>query len=184
VLTRSAQALYSLSQDNPSFRTAILRHPTALPSLVALAREDHADAEIQSRNSGKGRSKRKEKEVEGNEIGDGRALLMRLLVCGESRSDLPFVRSPRTDVVFVGVLRNVVKPGSAADEAVDLRDLTNEVVLPLINGLLDIKPDAVAERVMQFVAQVVSFISQTQASLYSGTRPAPLMCCCSPSKGR
>lgn len=55
-----------------------------------------------------------------------------------------------------GVLRNTVQAGSPADDALDLRGLTNDVVLPLINGLLDVNLEEVVAKVSALVAQVVS----------------------------
>lgn len=85
-----AQALYSLSQDNRPFTSALLQHPTAVPSIVQAIEEDHSitEAELAKREAAK--SKRKDKEANGNGNGaaveegipDGRPLLMRVSLAG------------------------------------------------------------------------------------------------------
>lgn len=86
LITPPAQALYSLSQDNPPFRHALYNHPTALASLVAIAREDHTAAEdslARKTKTTKGKEKSSDANGHADELGDGRALLVRVLVCGE-----------------------------------------------------------------------------------------------------
>lgn len=123
----AAQALFSLTQDNYTFVRTLLANPDALPVLISVAIQDHGPIEQEL----KGRSK----EVDA-EVGDGRALLTRVLVAG--------------------VLRNVVLPGSRADGSVGIVKLTNEVILPLVNSLLDVNLTNVAQRVQELVQQVVS----------------------------
>jgi hypothetical protein len=92
LISPSAQALYSLSQDNPPFRHALYNHPTALPALVAIAREDHTAAEdsvVRKTKTGKGKEKSSDADGHADELGDGRALLVRVLVCGASRVPHP-----------------------------------------------------------------------------------------------
>jgi hypothetical protein len=87
LISPPAQALYSLSQDNPPFRHALFNHPTALPSLVAIAREDHTAAEdslVRKTKPTKGKEKSSDANGHADELGDGRALLVRVLVCGKS----------------------------------------------------------------------------------------------------
>ena len=72
----TAQAMYSLSQDNPDFQRKVLRNPTAIQTLVEIVSEDHQKAEGKRKGKGKANGK-------GDEVEDGRALLLRVLVAGE-----------------------------------------------------------------------------------------------------
>ncbi|ODN74945.1 hypothetical protein L198_08196 [Cryptococcus wingfieldii CBS 7118] len=69
-----------------------------------------------------------------DDLPDGRALLRRVHVCG--------------------VLRNIIRAGSRADEKVGINELTGSTILPLVNGLLDVKLGDVCERVSQLVQQI------------------------------
>lgn len=115
------------------FSKAVVNYPNALATLIEIARQDHTQAERDL----KGKGKKKEKEEDG-EIGDGRVLLTRVLV--------------------VGALRNIVLPGSYADKQVGIAALTNDVILPLVNSLLDVNIGNVVERVTELSAQVVSVV--------------------------
>lgn len=120
----------------------MLRHPSALRSLAEICRQDHratatgSSASAKASKKGKGKSKDANGAVDELESDDGRDLLIRLLLCG--------------------VLRNVVKMDSPVDDAIDLRSLTSEVVLPLINGLLDVNLDDVVAKVSRLVSEAVS----------------------------
>lgn len=146
VALAAAQALYSLTQDNAPFASALLAQPNALPVLVGIVRADHSAAEADAK--GKGRA-RKAMDEEDDEMADGRALLTRVLVAG--------------------ALRNLVEPGSAADSSVSIVPLTNEVILPLINGLLEVNLAQAAQRVSELVAEIVS--SQNGAEADGSQRP-------------
>ncbi|KAK4685839.1 hypothetical protein P7C73_g4298, partial [Tremellales sp. Uapishka_1] len=130
----SAQALYALSVDNPSFKNAMLHHPTALQTLVQVCKQDHApESSSNGRVNGKGKAKNDGSE-EDQEVGDGRALLLRVLVCG--------------------VLRNTCEAGSPVDEVIGIASLTNEVILPLVNSLMDVNLENVVARVLELVGQI------------------------------
>lgn len=103
--------------------------------LVDIVKADHTPAEHAAKSKGKGKAK-KSMDEEDDEFADGRALLTRVLVAG--------------------TLRNIVEPGSSADAGVSIAPLTNEVILPLINGLLDVNLGGVAERVTELVGKIVS----------------------------
>lgn len=80
-----AQALYSLSQDNAPFRKALLSNPAALQILVQICRADHTDAESSGKGGAKGKGKAKNGVTDSESgMGDGRALLCRVLVAGQS----------------------------------------------------------------------------------------------------
>lgn len=101
--------------------------------LVRIVKTDHAPAEQAAK--GKGKAK-KAMDEEDDEIPDGRAVLTRVLVAG--------------------ALRNIVEPGSSVDGRVGIVAITNEVILPLINGLLDVNLGQVSQRVTELVGQIVS----------------------------
>lgn len=134
VLT-SAHALYSLTQDNDDFSAALLAVPNALPTLVTFARNDHSQAEAGLKRAAKGKGKSKDEKDDDDEIEDGRALLSRVLVSG--------------------ALRNIVEPGSSADSNVGIAELSNDVIVPLVNSLLDVNLGNVVQRVTELVGQVV-----------------------------
>ena len=48
--------------------------------------------------------------------------------------------------------------GSPADASLDVSSLTNQTILPLVNGLLDVNLPNVVNRVSELVSQVVSCI--------------------------
>ncbi|KAL1411919.1 hypothetical protein Q8F55_002905 [Vanrija albida] len=134
VALAAAQALYSLTQDNRPFTNALLHTPDALPTLVALAKADHAalEAELKAKAAKAKGKKKAAPEAEDEEVGDGRLLLTRVLVAG--------------------TLRNIVDAGSRTDESVGIAALTNEVILPLVNSLLDVNLANVVTRVGELVA--------------------------------
>ncbi|WVO14721.1 hypothetical protein L204_102359 [Cryptococcus depauperatus] len=137
VTVAAAQTLFVLSQDNPAFRKRLIVHPTALPSLIRIVEEDHNPTEIRhkaSDNFGKGESGQNEVTKIADGLPDGQALFRRVLVSG--------------------VLRNVIRAGSRADEKVGINALTASTILPLINGLLDVNTNDVCERVGQLVKQI------------------------------
>jgi len=80
----SAQALYSLTQDNPPFRNAVLSNPSALQVLLQVCQADHAGPEGSAggRVKGKGKAKNASSDAQ-SELSDGRALLCRVLIAGE-----------------------------------------------------------------------------------------------------
>lgn len=57
---------------------------------------------------------------------------------------------------MIGILRNIVKPASRSDEDVGIQQLTNEVIMPLINSLLDIDLMSISSRVAQLAHEAVS----------------------------
>ncbi|ODN77089.1 hypothetical protein L202_05626 [Cryptococcus amylolentus CBS 6039] len=139
VSAAAAQTLFALSQDNFPFRKSLIVHPTALPTLISVAQEDHLPAENAQKEREKARKDRKKSKdsaAQGAEddLPDGRALLRRVHVCG--------------------VLRNIIRAGSRADEKVGINELTGSTILPLVNGLLDVKLGDVCERVSQLVQQI------------------------------
>lgn len=75
IVLTPAHALYSLSQDNWPFTRNVISQPAALNELVAIVDQDHT-----SMIKGKGKSK-----ANGSANDDGRALLTRVLVAGESQ---------------------------------------------------------------------------------------------------
>nr|ODN90333.1 hypothetical protein L204_05937 [Cryptococcus depauperatus CBS 7855] len=87
-----------------------------------------------SDNFGKGESGQNEVTKIADGLPDGQALFRRVLVSG--------------------VLRNVIRAGSRADEKVGINALTASTILPLINGLLDVNTNDVCERVGQLVKQI------------------------------
>lgn len=103
--------------------------------LVGIVKADHSPAEHAAKSKGKG--KKKAMDEEDDELADGRALLTRVLVAG--------------------ALRNIVEPGSSADSSVGIAALTNEIILPLVNGLLEVNLAQVSERVTELVGQIVSY---------------------------
>jgi hypothetical protein len=133
VTLAAAQALFCLTTDNAPFSSALLAQSNALPVLVRIVKTDHTPAEHDAK--GKGRAK-KAMDEEDDEIADGRALLTRVLIAG--------------------TLRNLIEPGSSADAKVGIAPLTNEVILPLINGLLDVNLAHAAQRVAELVGEIVS----------------------------
>lgn len=138
---RIAQTLFALSQDNFPFRKSLITHPTALQSLITIAQEDHLPAEnAQKAKEASRKSKSKkaaaEPASEADGLPDGRALLRRVLVCG--------------------ILRNIIRAGSRADEQVGINALTASTILPLVNGLLDVKLEDVCTRVDKLVKEAVS----------------------------
>jgi hypothetical protein len=72
--------MYSLSQDNRPFTSAVMQHPTAVPSIVQAVEEDHSttEAELAKREA----VKNKRKELPEQEFADGRPLLMRVSLAG------------------------------------------------------------------------------------------------------
>lgn len=72
----SAQAMYSLSQDNLPFKRAILSQPHALEVLVTVITDSRTSKDTSTK--GKEKGKQSAEAVDG-----GRALLLRLLVAGE-----------------------------------------------------------------------------------------------------
>ncbi|TXT07458.1 hypothetical protein VHUM_03178 [Vanrija humicola] len=134
VTLAAAQALYALTQDNRPFTNALLHTADALPTLVALAKADHAalEAELKAKAAKAKGKKKAAPEAEDEEVGDGRLLLTRVLVAG--------------------TLRNVVDAGSRTDESVGIAALTNDVILPLVNSLLDVNLANVVTRVGELVA--------------------------------
>ncbi|WVN87195.1 uncharacterized protein L203_102372 [Cryptococcus depauperatus CBS 7841] len=137
VTVAAAQTLFVLSQDNPAFRKRLIVHLTALPSLIQIVEEDHNPTEIRhkaSDNFRKGESGQNEVTNIADGLPNGQALFRRVLVSG--------------------VLRNVIRAGSRADEKVGINALTASTILPLINGLLDVNTNDVCERVGQLVKQI------------------------------
>lgn len=55
-----------------------------------------------------------------------------------------------------GILRSIVKPGSRSDEDVDIQRLTNEVIMPLVNEMLDLDLPNITNRVSQLASEAVS----------------------------
>lgn len=55
-----------------------------------------------------------------------------------------------------GAMRHLVRPGSKADEQVQIVALTNSSILPLVNSLLDVDINGTVNEVLQLVNQVVS----------------------------
>ena len=76
-----AQAIYSLSQDNPEFQRKVLHSDVAVQTL---ARMVSADTEQNN-----GRKKGKGKATAGEKEEDGRALLLRVLIAGGCISNMP-----------------------------------------------------------------------------------------------
>lgn len=135
-----AQTLFALSQDNFPFRKSLIIHPTALESLITIAQEDHIPAENAQKAKEASRKSKSNKAVaepaaEADDLPDGRALLRRVLACG--------------------ILRNIIRVGSRADEKVGINALTASTILPLINGLLDVKLEDVCTRVDKLVKEIV-----------------------------
>jgi hypothetical protein len=95
-----------------------------------MARKDHTQGEKDI----KGKGKAKGDGEDDDELGDGRVLLARVLVAG--------------------TLRNIIEPGSRADRDVGIAELTNDVILPLVNSLLDVNLGNVVNRVTELVSQV------------------------------
>ena len=95
-----------------------------------MARKDHTQGEKDI----KGKGKAKGEAEDDDELGDGRVLLSRVLV--------------------TGALRNIVEPGCKQDEAVGITQLTNDVILPLVNSLLDVNLGNVVNRVTQLVSEI------------------------------
>jgi hypothetical protein len=83
----AAQAMYSLSQDNPPFTQALFRHPTGVQAIVAAVEADHAAAETELAKRSKamkGKGKKGEANgAEASDLPDGRALLARVSLAGE-----------------------------------------------------------------------------------------------------
>ncbi|WWC88040.1 uncharacterized protein L201_002943 [Kwoniella dendrophila CBS 6074] len=132
----ASQALYSLTQDNPPFRKAIVQYPNALETIISVIEQDHAPIES-SQNAIARKGKGKDKQVNGdaqNDLPDGRALLRRVLISG--------------------VIRNCVLVGSRTDERVNVAGLTSGTILPLVNGLLDVNLTNIVNRVLELVQQV------------------------------
>ncbi|KIR31946.1 hypothetical protein I352_05575 [Cryptococcus deuterogattii MMRL2647] len=137
----AAQTLFALSQDNFPFRKSLISHPTALESLITIAQEDHIPAENAQKAKEASRKSKSNKAAaepasEADDLPDGRALLRRVLVCG--------------------ILRNIIRAGSRADEKVGINALTASTILPLINGLLDVKLEDVCTRVDKLVKEIPS----------------------------
>ncbi|KAL0242116.1 hypothetical protein I308_105745 [Cryptococcus tetragattii IND107] len=137
----AAQTLFALSQDNFPFRKSLVIHPTALKSLITIAQEDHIPAENAQKAKEASRKSKSNKAAaepasEADDLPDGRALLRRVLVCG--------------------ILRNIIRAGSRADEKVGINALTASTILPLINGLLDVKLEDVCTRVDKLVKEIPS----------------------------
>ncbi|KAE8540620.1 hypothetical protein D1P53_002984 [Cryptococcus gattii VGV] len=137
----AAQTLFALSQDNFPFRKSLIIHPTALKSLITIAQEDHIPAENAQKAKEASRKSKSNKAAaepasEADGLPDGRALLRRVLVCG--------------------ILRNIIRAGSRADEKVGINALTASTILPLINGLLDVKLEDVCTRVDKLVKEIPS----------------------------
>ncbi|KIR57936.1 hypothetical protein I314_06198 [Cryptococcus bacillisporus CA1873] len=137
----AAQTLFALSQDNFPFRKSLIIHPTALESLITIAQEDHIPAENAQKAKEASRKSKSNKAVaepaaEADDLPDGRALLRRVLACG--------------------ILRNIIRVGSRADEKVGINALTASTILPLINGLLDVKLEDVCTRVDKLVKEIPS----------------------------
>jgi hypothetical protein len=57
---------------------------------------------------------------------------------------------------MIGVLRNIIPVDSPAGEAIEIKRITNETILPLVTSLLDVDLNGIAGRVEQLVNQVVS----------------------------
>lgn len=141
-----AQTLFALSQDNFPFRKSLISHPTALESLITIAQEDHIPAENAQKAKEASRKSKSNKAAaepasEADDLPDGRALLRRVLVCG--------------------ILRNIIRAGSRADEKVGINALTASTILPLINGLLDVKLEDVCTRVDKLVKEIVRSNNET-----------------------
>lgn len=138
--------------------------------------EDHSitEAELAKREAAK--SKRKDKEANGNGNGaaveegipDGRPLLMRVSLAGMFPLEAPVFdemvrRTERGKMVqeaeelirYPGVLRNIIPVDSPAGEAIEIKRITNDTILPLVNSLLDVDLSAIGARVEQLVNQVV-----------------------------
>ncbi|WRT65823.1 uncharacterized protein IL334_002773 [Kwoniella shivajii] len=127
----AAQALYSLTQDNPPFRRAFVSYPSALETVISVIEEDHALVES-SQQAKTRKGKGKDKQVNGaeqDELPDGRALLRRVLASG--------------------ILKNTVLAGSRTDEKVNVLALTSGTILPLVNGLLDVNLSDICSRVSE-----------------------------------
>ena len=68
----------------------------------------------------------------------------------------------RTKLIYTpGSLRNIV--GASSDKTLqdDLKTLTNETILPLVNGLLDVDLSFLVQQVMQHVTAMVSSSMRT-----------------------
>ncbi|EIW66481.1 hypothetical protein TREMEDRAFT_70084 [Tremella mesenterica DSM 1558] len=157
VVVAAAQALYSLSSDNEPFKLALLRHPMALSTIVDICQVDHTRDSHQTSNrkpNGKGKEKSNGMMDDEDELGDGRTLLARLLLCG--------------------VLRNVVTTGSEADQSINLIALTTKTIVPLIDGLIDINLPSVVDRVISLVSQLPSQdLTEALDHQLNGHRSAP-----------
>ncbi|ORX35296.1 armadillo-type protein [Kockovaella imperatae] len=130
VALAAAQATYSLSQENPEFQRKVVRNSAAIQTLVEIVSAPH-DQNTKSQRKGKGKASEATREAE-----DGKALLLRVLIAGS--------------------LRNIVGPSSDPALKEDLKTLTNETILPLVNGLLDIDLENVVRQVMQLASDVAS----------------------------
>ncbi|WVW80287.1 hypothetical protein I302_102265 [Kwoniella bestiolae CBS 10118] len=136
VTLAASQALYSLTQDNPPFRKAVVNYPNALETIISVIEQDHVPVES-SQNAKARKGKGKDKQANGDaqdDLPDGRALLRRILISG--------------------VIRNCVLVGSRTDERVNVAGLTSGTILPLVNGLLDVNLMNVVNRVQGLVQQL------------------------------
>lgn len=146
----TAQAMYSLSQDNVDFKRKITSEPAALDVLAKAARDAPAPAPKAEKEKSKTKSKKESKHEEQDQ---DLQTLLKLLICGTSPI-LPGLQQMRAD--FLGVLRNVVDTGSDADEVINIVSITNEVALPIINTLLNLDTTRTVNRVFELVREAVS----------------------------
>ena len=55
----------------------------------------------------------------------------------------------------IGALRNLIRPGTKQDSQVDIVDLTQNTILPLVNSLLDIDLNAAVSQALQLAPEAV-----------------------------
>jgi len=72
---RTAQAMYSLSQDNFDFKRKMINEPTALNVLAQVARDQMTAVKQEKKGKGKKSSQQEEQDLQ---------MLLKLLVCGMS----------------------------------------------------------------------------------------------------
>ena len=145
---QAAQALYSLSQDNPEFANALLSIPAALPALVNIAQEGPDGSGAKGKGKAKGTSNGDMVKKE-----DGRELLC-VLVCGRCMLFPIFWQA----YPFAGVLCNIVDPGSPANRVVDIALLTHTVILPLLDRVLLVDLHSIVRLVEGSAFEKVSYI--------------------------
>lgn len=126
----------------------MVRQAPALRVMLRVAKaEDLVNGPAGKKAKGKG------KEVNGHsEEAAQSQTLIRLLLAGQLlASNVRGIANSR-----LGVLCNIVKPGSKADAEVDISELTNTTVLPIIHELLNVDLEAVIKQVLRLVTEAVS----------------------------